>query len=61
VLDKTSSEPNGFAFVEMPKPGVAIAAMKTLNGKNLANNKIRVKRLKINGYNAVNQFKYSAS
>jgi RNA recognition motif-containing protein len=44
VLDKTTSESKGFAFVEMPKPGEARAAMKTLNGKNLANNKIRVKK-----------------
>ena len=44
VLDKTTSESKGFAFVEMPKPGEAIAAMKTLNGINLANNKIRVKK-----------------
>ena len=61
VLDKTTSESKGFAFVEMPKPGVAIAATKTLNGKNFPNSKIRVKKLKVKGYNAVNQFKYSAS
>jgi RNA recognition motif-containing protein len=33
-----------FAFVEMPKPGEAIAAIKTLNDKNLSNNTIRVKK-----------------
>jgi RNA recognition motif-containing protein len=44
VLDKITSESKGFAFVEMPKPGEAVAAMKTLNGTNLANNKIRVKK-----------------
>jgi RNA recognition motif-containing protein len=44
VLDKTTSESKGFAFVEMPKSGEAKAAMKTLNGKNLANNTIRVKK-----------------
>ena len=44
VLDKTTSESKGFAFVEMPKPGEAIAAMKTLNGINLANKKIGVKK-----------------
>ena len=44
VLDKATSESKGFAFVEMPKPGVAKAAMKTLNGKEIANNKIRVKK-----------------
>ena len=44
VLDKATSESKGFAFVEMPKPGEAKAAMKTLNGKEIANNKIRVKK-----------------
>lgn len=44
VLDKITSESKGFAFVEMPKSGEAIAAMKALNGRNLANNKIRVKK-----------------
>jgi RNA recognition motif-containing protein len=61
VVDKTTSESKGFAFVEMPKPGEAIAAMKILNAKNPANNNIRVKKLKIKGYNAVNQIKYSTS
>ena len=44
VLDKTTSESKGFAFVEMPRPGEAKAALKTLNGKEVANNKIRVKK-----------------
>ena len=44
VLDKTTSESKGFAFVEMPKPGEAKAAMKALNGTSLANSKIRVKK-----------------
>lgn len=44
VLDKVSAESKGFAFVEMPKSGEAKAAMKNLNGKNIANNKIRVKK-----------------
>ena len=44
VLDKATAESKGFAFVEMPKPGEAKAAMKILNGKNVANNKIRVKK-----------------
>lgn len=47
VLDKATSESKGFAFVEMPKPGEAKAAMKTLNGTTLANNKIRVKKSEI--------------
>jgi RNA recognition motif-containing protein len=49
VLDKTTSKSKGFAFVEMPKSGEALAAMKTLNGKNLANNKIRVKKAEDKG------------
>ena len=44
VLDKTSGNSKGFAFVEMPKPGEAKAAMKNLNNKIVANNKIRVKK-----------------
>ncbi|MCK5479355.1 MAG: RNA-binding protein [Methylococcales bacterium] len=44
VLDKVTAESKGFAFVEMPKLGEAKAAMKILNGKNVANNKIRVKK-----------------
>lgn len=44
VLDKTTGASKGFGFVEMPKPGDAKAAMKTLNGKEVAGNKIRVKK-----------------
>ncbi len=44
VMDKVSGLSKGFGFVEMPKPGDARAAMKALNGKELAGNKIRVKR-----------------
>lgn len=44
VLDKVTGESKGFAFVEMPKPGEAKAAMKNMNGKNVADNKIRVKK-----------------
>ena len=49
VLDKATSESKGFAFVEMPKAGDAVAAMKTLNGQDLANNKIRVKKAENKG------------
>ena len=49
VLDKATSESKGFAFVEMPKAGEAVAAMKTLNGQELANNKIRVKKAENKG------------
>ncbi len=45
VLDKVTKESKGFAFVEMPKVGEAKAAMKHLNGKNVADNKIRVKKV----------------
>ena len=44
VLDKTTGDSKGFAFVEMPKPGEAKAAMKNLNNKNIASNIIRVKK-----------------
>jgi len=44
VLDEKSGGSKGFAFVEMPKPGQAKAAMKSLNGKVVDGNKIRVKR-----------------
>ncbi len=49
VLDKTTSESKGFAFVEMPKAGEAVAAMKTLNGQDIAGNKIRVKKAENKG------------
>ena len=44
VLDKKSGGSKGFAFVEMPKPGEAKAAMKQLNGTILDDKKIRVKK-----------------
>ncbi len=44
VMDKVSGSSKGFGFVEMPKQGEAKAAMKNLNGKNIAGNKIRVKK-----------------
>lgn len=44
VLDKKSGLSKGFGFVEMPVPGESKAAMKTLNGSDLAGNKIRVKK-----------------
>ena len=43
VLDSTSGKSKGFGFVEMPNPGEAKAAVKSLNGKELDGNKIRVK------------------
>jgi RNA recognition motif-containing protein len=47
VLDKLTHLSKGFGFVEMPKPGEAKAAMKNLNGMELAGNKIRVKKAEI--------------
>jgi len=44
VIDKETGNSKGFAFIEMPRPGDAKAAVKTLNGKNLAGNVIRVKK-----------------
>ena len=44
VIDKETGSSKGFGFVEMPKQGDAKAAVNTLNGKNVAGNKIRVKK-----------------
>lgn len=44
VLDKTTGDSKGFAFVKMPKPGEAKVAVKNLNNKNIANKIIRVKK-----------------
>lgn len=44
VLDKASGKSKGFAFVEMPKAGEAKVAIKKLNNREVAGNKIRVKK-----------------
>lgn len=44
VMDKATGSSKGFGFVEMPKPGEAKAAVKHLNGKEVSNCKIRVKK-----------------
>jgi RNA recognition motif-containing protein len=44
VLDKASGKSKGFAFVEMPKAGEAKVAIKKLNNRDVAGNKIRVKK-----------------
>jgi RNA recognition motif-containing protein len=44
VIDKNTGKSKGFAFVEIPRPGDAKAAVKTLNGKELYGNIIRVKK-----------------
>jgi RNA recognition motif-containing protein len=44
VMDRDSGTSKGFAFIEMPKPGEAKAAIKNLNNKTVGSNIIRVKR-----------------
>lgn len=44
VIDPKTGTSKGFGFIEMPRPGEAKAAMKNLNGKEVAGNKIRVKK-----------------
>lgn len=44
VLDNKSGLSKGFAFVEMPKPGEAKIAVKSLNKKIVGENQIRVKK-----------------
>ena len=44
VMDKATGESKGFAFVEIPNPGQAKAAMKSLNNATIAGSKIRVKK-----------------
>lgn len=45
VMDKETGKSKGFGFIEMPKLGEAKAAMKNLNGKDVAGSKIRVKKV----------------
>lgn len=44
VIDAETNISKGFGFIEMPKSGDARAAMKQLNAKVIAGNKIRVKK-----------------
>ncbi len=44
VVDSKTGVSKGFGFIEMPKPGDAKAAAKSLNGKDISGNKIRVKK-----------------
>ena len=44
VMDKKSGGSKGFAFVDMPRAGQAKAAMKSLNGTQVDDKTIRVKR-----------------
>jgi RNA recognition motif-containing protein len=47
VMDKETGRSKGFGFIEMPRPGDAKAAMKNLNGRNVAGSKIRVKKAEV--------------
>jgi len=44
VMDKETGQSKCFGFVEMPKLGDAKAAMKSINGKEIAGSKLRVKK-----------------
>ena len=44
VIDKATGISKGFGFVEIPNPGHGKAAMKSLNGKELAGSLLRVKK-----------------
>ena len=44
VMDEKTGESKGFGFVGMPKKGEARVAVKSLNGKEVAGRKIRVKQ-----------------
>jgi len=44
VMDKITGESKGFAFVEMPKPGDAKAAIKLLNNTLVDDSRVRVKK-----------------
>lgn len=50
VTDKETNQSKGFGFVEMPKAGDAKAAMKSLNHKDIAGSKIRVKKAEAKQY-----------
>lgn len=44
VMDKVTGKSKGFGFVEMPRTGEARAAIKELNYRDVAGNRIRVKK-----------------
>ena len=44
VMDAKTKASKGFGFVEMPNQGQAKAAMKMLNGKDIAGSVVRVKK-----------------
>jgi RNA recognition motif-containing protein len=55
VIDKETGQSKGFGFIEMPKVGEAKAAMKSLNGTDIAGNKIRVKKAGVESSKASGQ------
>lgn len=61
VLDAKTGKSKGFGFIEMPKPGEAKAAAKTLNGFKLAGNIIRVKKAETKPTEVVEPEKKNAS
>ena len=44
ILDSKTGASKGFGFVDMPRSGDAKAAVKHLNGKEIDDNRIRVKK-----------------
>ena len=61
VTDKTTGGSKGFGFVEMSGPGESRAAIKKLNGKDVAGSRIRVKEAKQKpGSNSGNKGKQQA-
>jgi RNA recognition motif-containing protein len=44
IIDKETGDSKGFGFIEMPNPGEAKTAIKSLNGNDVDGNKIRVKK-----------------
>ena len=44
ILDKKTGTSKGFGFVDLPKPGAAKAAMKSLNNTEVDGLRIRVKK-----------------
>jgi RNA recognition motif-containing protein len=47
VIDRETGASKGFGFVVMAKPGDAKAAMKNLNGTEIDDNRVRVKRAEV--------------
>lgn len=44
VVDQATGKSKGFAFIEMPNPGEAKAAAKNMNGRDIHDSVIRVKK-----------------